>query len=67
LAPTDQKFGPLAATKMSCDQAKTEDRYLAALGRVARWSLGSDALTLSPDDKGPVLLFRELTETRRVK
>ena len=32
LAGQDLKFGPLAATKMSCDQAKTEDRYLAALG-----------------------------------
>ena len=67
LAGQDLKFGPLAATKMSCDQAKTEDRYLAALGRVAHWSLESDALTLSPDEKGPVLRFRELTPTRRAK
>ena len=61
------KFGPLAATKMSCDQDKTEERYLAALGRVAHWSLAPDELTLAPNEKGPALRFKELTPTRRAK
>jgi heat shock protein HslJ len=61
------KFGPLAATKMYCEQAQSvEDRYLGALGSVVSWSVAADALTLS-SDSGPVLRFRELTPTRRVK
>ena len=60
------KFGPFAATKLSCDQDKAEAKYLAALGRVVSWSLAEDALTLS-NDAGPLLRFRELTPTRRVR
>jgi putative lipoprotein len=60
------KFGPMAATKMYCEQAQPiEDRYFAALGSVVSWSVAADALTLS-SDTGPVLRFRELAPTRRV-
>ena len=60
------KFGPMAATKMYCEQAQAvEDRYLAALGSVVSWSVAADALTLS-SDTGPVLRFRELAPTRRM-
>ena len=61
-------FGPSASTKMHCaDTARIEDEYLAAFDRVTRWSVSEDGeLTLS-SDKGPLLRFREMSETRRTK
>ena len=67
LSGQDLKFGPMAATKMSCDQMKTEDRYLAALAVVVGWSLADGRAHVVAGDNGPALLFRELTPTRRVK
>lgn len=58
-------FGPSASTKMFCEKtAAIEDKYLAALARVVRWSVAGDELTLSSDD-GPVLRFKEMAQTRR--
>ena len=58
-------FGPFASTKMHCDKtAAIEDKYLAALGRVNRWSVNGDELTLL-GDAGPVLRFKEMAQTRR--
>jgi heat shock protein HslJ len=67
LAGPDLKFGPTASTKMFCQETATiEDRYLADLGHVVHWSIEGDQLTLS-SDQGPVLRFKELTSTRRVR
>lgn len=58
-------FGPTASTKMYCEEtAAIEDRYLAALGRVVRFSVAGDELTLS-SDAGPLLRFKEMAQTRR--
>ena len=58
-------FGPTASTKMFCEKtAAIEDKYLAALERVNRWSVNGDELVLSHDGD-PVLRFKEMTPTRR--
>ena len=58
-------FGPTASTKMFCEKTQPiEDKYLASLERVNRWSVNGDELVLSRDGD-PVLRFKEMTPTRR--
>ena len=54
---TSLTFGPLAATKMMCDQdvATQEQGYLAALDATASFAIEVDQLSLS-DDAGQMLL-----------
>ena len=50
-------IGPLASTKMACEQAVSvqEDTYLATLGKVASYAIEGGTLTLS-DESGAMLL-----------
>ena len=50
-------IGPLAATKMACDQATMdqESQYLAALGKAATYTLGATTLELR-DSSGALMV-----------
>lgn len=51
-------FGPLAATRMMCDQLPLETRYLGALATVAGYRIDGTTLELS-DGAGQVVLVFE--------
>ena len=53
-------FGPLISTKMACPEAQmaVETAYLAALGKAATWSIGTDGkLSISGPDGKVALVF----------
>jgi heat shock protein HslJ len=52
-------IGPLASTKMDCEQAVSvqEDTYLATLGKVASYAIEGETLTLSDASGGMLLAF----------
>lgn len=51
-------FGPIAATRMACDQLGLEGAYIAMLGRVAGWALTEDIMSLRDDEGVTIARFK---------
>lgn len=52
------RFGPLAATRMACDQLAVEQTYFDALGGVRGYKIDGDKLTLTSDGGTALVMLK---------